>query len=60
MNVIYIHLESFQNFIINYKLNGEEVTPFLNSLTKDENTSYFDNFFHQTAQGKTVGCRIYD
>ena len=53
MNVIYLHLESFQNFLINYKLNGEEVTPFLNSLTKDENTTYFDNFFHQTGQGKT-------
>ena len=53
MNVIYLHLESFQNFVINYKLNGEEVTPFLNSLTKDENTTYFDNFFHQTGQGKT-------
>ncbi len=53
MNVIYLHLESMQNFLINYKLNGEEVTPFLNSLTKDQNTMYFDNFFHQTAQGKT-------
>ncbi|QFF99907.1 LTA synthase family protein [Psychrobacillus glaciei] len=53
MNVIYLHLESFQNFLINYKLNGEEVTPFLNSLTKDRNTMYFDNFFHQTGQGKT-------
>lgn len=53
MNVIYIHLESFQNFLINYKLNGQEVTPFLNSFTQDANTLYFDNFFHQTGQGKT-------
>jgi lipoteichoic acid synthase len=53
MNVIYYHLESFQNFLINYKLNGEEVTPFLNSLTHDQNTVYFDNFFHQTSHGKT-------
>ncbi|WP_042464009.1 LTA synthase family protein [Neobacillus dielmonensis] len=53
MNVIYLHLESMQNFLINYKLHGEEVTPFLNSLTKDQNTLYFDNFFHQTGQGKT-------
>ncbi|UNL84414.1 LTA synthase family protein [Priestia koreensis] len=53
MNVIYVHLESFQNFLINYKLNGQEVTPFLNSLTKDQNTLYFDNFYHQTGQGKT-------
>jgi len=53
MNVIYIHLESIQTFLIDYKLHGEEVTPFLNSLTREENTMYFDNFFHQTAQGKT-------
>lgn len=53
MNVIYISLESFQNFLIGYKLHGEEVTPFLNSLAKDPNAIYFPNFFHQTAQGKT-------
>lgn len=58
MNVIYLHLESLQNFIINYKLNGEEVTPFLNSLTKEKNTLYFDNFFHQTAQGKTADAEF--
>ena len=53
MNVIYYHLESFQNFLINYKLHDEEVTPFLNSLSNDKNTIYFDNFFHQTSHGKT-------
>ena len=53
MNVIYISMESFQNFLIDYKLNGEEVTPFLNSLTRNPSTLYFKNFFHQTAQGKT-------
>lgn len=53
MNVIYISMESFQNFLIDYKLNGEEVTPFLNSLTRNPNTLYFNEFFHQTAKGKT-------
>ncbi|MFC4618187.1 LTA synthase family protein [Camelliibacillus cellulosilyticus] len=53
MNVIYISMESLENFIINYKLDGKEVTPFLNSLTHDKNTFYFDNFFHQVGQGKT-------
>jgi lipoteichoic acid synthase len=53
-NVIYVSLESFQSFMINYKMpNGQEVTPFLNSLANDGNTFYFDNFFHQTGQGKT-------
>lgn len=53
MNVIYVSLESFQNFMIDYKINGQEVTPFLNSLAHDGNTFYFDNFYHQTGQGKT-------
>ncbi|ANU11904.1 glycerol phosphate lipoteichoic acid synthase [Planococcus antarcticus DSM 14505] len=53
MNVVYLHLESFQTFLMDYELNGEEVTPFLNSLIGDQDTLYFDNFFHQTAQGKT-------
>ncbi|BAL62026.1 LTA synthase family protein [Melissococcus plutonius] len=57
-NVIYIHLESFQQFLIDYKLkdkNGveHEVTPFLNSLFHDKSTFGFDNFFHQVGQGKT-------
>ncbi|MGG1399273.1 LTA synthase family protein [Bacillus salipaludis] len=54
MNVIYVSLESFQNFMIDYKMpNGQEVTPFLNSLAHDGKTFYFDNFYHQTGQGKT-------
>lgn len=52
-NVIYISLESLQTFLIDYKINGMEVTPFLNSLTRDGQTFYFDNIFHQTGQGKT-------
>ncbi|WP_280517046.1 LTA synthase family protein [Lederbergia sp. NSJ-179] len=53
MNVMYISLESLQTFLIDYKLDGQEVTPFLNSLAHDGKTFYFDNFFHQTGQGKT-------
>lgn len=52
-NVIAISLESLQNFVINNEMNGEVVTPFLNSLTKDKDTFYFDEFYHQTGLGKT-------
>lgn len=52
-NVIVIHLESFQQFLINYKLNGKEVTPFLNSLYNGKEFYSFDNFFNQVGQGKT-------
>lgn len=50
-NVVVISLESLQNFVINRKINGQEITPFLNSFIKD--SYYFDNFYHQTGQGKT-------
>ncbi|MFJ5715272.1 LTA synthase family protein [Neobacillus sp. NPDC093127] len=54
MNVIYISMESFQTFMIDYKLpDGQEATPFLNSLAHDNQTFYFENFYHQTGQGKT-------
>ncbi|MFC0301329.1 LTA synthase family protein [Virgibacillus soli] len=59
-NIIKIHLESFQSFLIDYKLHGEEVTPFLNSLVHDKSQgfTYFDNFFHQTEQGKTADAEF--
>ncbi|ALN78003.1 MULTISPECIES: polyglycerol-phosphate lipoteichoic acid synthase LtaS [Staphylococcus] len=53
-NIIKIHLESFQTFLINKKINGHEVTPFLNKLSSgQEDFRYYPNFYHQTGQGKT-------
>ncbi|MEN0645133.1 LTA synthase family protein [Alkalicoccobacillus gibsonii] len=58
-NIIKIHLESFQTFLLDYELDGEEVTPFLNSLAHgEEDMTYFDNFFHQTGQGKTADAEL--
>lgn len=58
-NIIKIHLESFQSFLLDYELDGEEVTPFLNSLAHgSEDMTYFDNFFHQTGQGKTADAEL--
>lgn len=52
-NVFVFHLESFQQFMINYKVNGKEVTPNINKFYSDQNTISFDNFYHQVGQGKT-------
>lgn len=52
-NVIIIHLESFQQFLIDMKVDGQEVTPFLNQLYHSQNSLSFANFFHQVGQGKT-------
>ena len=57
-NVIEIHLESFQQALIDLKIKGTDgkehvVTPFLNSLYHSNSTYSFSNFFNQVGQGKT-------
>ncbi len=50
-NLIVVSLESLQNFTLNSTVNGQVTTPFLNEFVKE--SFYFDNFYHQTQQGKT-------
>jgi lipoteichoic acid synthase len=50
-NVVVISMESTQGFVLNRKVNGKEITPFLNQFIKE--SYYFENFYHQTGQGKT-------
>ncbi|MFD1926565.1 LTA synthase family protein [Sporosarcina siberiensis] len=52
-NIIAVSLESVQSFVINEEMNGQVITPFLNDLTKDPDTFYFSDFYHQTGLGKT-------
>ncbi|MBU5582430.1 LTA synthase family protein, partial [Enterococcus sp. S181_ASV_20] len=63
-NVIAIQLESFQQFLIDYKLekNGQEyeVTPFINSIFGSEDTYSFTNIFSQVGPGRTSdACLLY-
>ncbi len=50
-NVVIISMESLQSFVINETIDGEEITPFLNDFINE--SYYFENFYHQTGQGKT-------
>lgn len=50
-NVIIIQLESFQNFLMDLKIDGQEVTPYMNRLAKDN--VYFNHFFQNVGQGNT-------
>lgn len=50
-NVIFVTLESTQSFVLNEKVNGKEITPFMNDLIKKSYS--FDHFYQQTEQGKT-------
>lgn len=49
MNVIFIHMESIQNFLIDLKVNGVEITPNINKLSKEG--MYFSKFYPQISIG---------
>jgi phosphoglycerol transferase MdoB-like AlkP superfamily enzyme len=50
-NVIIIQMESFQNFLVNLKIDGQEITPNLNKLVNEN--YYFKHFYQQVGQGNT-------
>lgn len=51
-NLIIIQIESFQNMLINKEYNGQELTPNLNKLIK-EDSIYFENYYQQLGSGNT-------
>lgn len=57
-NVIIFHLESFQQFLLDYRWDGQEVTPNINAFYHDQNTTAFDNFYNQVGQGKTADAEL--
>lgn len=52
MNLVVIQVESMQNFVLNTEYNGQEVTPYLNQLLK-EDTLYFNHYFTNMGKGNT-------
>ncbi len=53
-NIIYVQLEAFENFVINLKIDGKEVTPNLNRLI--EKGYYFPNVHDQVRSGNSSDC----
>ena len=48
-NIIFIHMESMQSFLMDLSFNGQEVTPNLNKLAKEG--MHFTNFYPQVSTG---------
>ncbi|MBC8079844.1 MAG: LTA synthase family protein [Gorillibacterium sp.] len=55
-NIIAIQLESFQSFVLQREVDGQEVTPNLNKLIKK--SLYYPNFFLQNGSGNTVDAEF--
>jgi phosphoglycerol transferase MdoB-like AlkP superfamily enzyme len=51
-NVIIIQVEALQDFVINRTYNGQEITPNLNKLIK-EDSIYFNSYYYNIAKGGT-------
>ena len=48
-NIIFVHMESMQSFLMDLSFNGEEVTPNLNKLASEG--MHFTNFYPQVSTG---------
>lgn len=62
-NVFVIHVESIEQFLIDYKLEDEEskqweVTPFLNDLYHSEDSFAFPNIFTQIGKGRSCDAEM--
>ena len=55
-NLIYIQVESLENFVIGQKINGKEITPNLNKLI--QSSLYFPNTFEQVNEGTSSDCDL--
>lgn len=53
-NVIFLQIESLENFVINQTANGKEITPFLNKIASEG--LYFNNFYEQNNAGNSIDC----
>lgn len=55
-NLIAIQVESLENFVINKKVYGQEITPTLNKLLSQ--SLYFDNIYEQNNSGTSSDCDL--
>lgn len=55
-NVVIIQLEAFQSFLLDLKIDGQEVTPVMNRLMKEH--FYFPHFYQQVGQGNTADAEF--
>ncbi len=55
-NLVMIQVESLQAFIVGYRIGGEEVTPFLNSMAGEN--LLFNNVTDQTEEGRSSDSEL--
>lgn len=56
-NLVVIQLEAFQNFVIGAEYNGQEITPYINELLKND-TLYYNNYYSNIGKGNTADAEF--
>lgn len=58
-NLLFIQVESLENFVIGQKIDGVEITPNLNKLVAEDASSiYFPNIYEQVKSGNSSDCDL--
>ena len=55
-NVVFLQIESLENFVINQKVYNQEITPNLNKIVKEG--LYFNNIYEQNNAGNSADCDV--
>lgn len=55
-NLLVIQVESLENSIIKKKVNGQEITPYINKLL--DNSFYFSNYYEQVYTGNSSDAEL--
>lgn len=55
-NVVFLQIESLENFVINQEVYGQEITPNLNKLIKEN--LYFSNIYEQNNGANSIDCDV--
>jgi len=55
-NLIFIQVESLENWVIGYNINGQEVAPNLTALASQG--AYFSNYYSQIGEGNTADAEF--
>lgn len=57
-NLVFIYLESFESWPIEKKVEGQEITPFINSVINDSTTFYAPNVVTQVGNGRSIDAQL--
>ena len=57
-NLVIVLLESFESWLTETRIEGKEITPYINSLIRDPGTLYAPNMLTQVASGRSIDCQL--